>query len=744
MTAEEGDGYTYRPDKVFLLREMLEQATDDDNDSPHGDAYERDIKNAREWVVKNCRSDADDALQIGMDTVEILRTMDADLPALYAALLQPCLPLSDKEKKQIAERFGDVVVTLLRGAAHMRQLSALSEASENSRANRRVNDENLRKMLIAMVDDIRVVLIELARHLAELRRCKNADNDTRERLGRVTVEVYAPLANRLGVGQIKWRMEDHALRYLAPDEYRELAAALAETRVARERYIVDFIDEIRAALAAGGVTGEVHGRPKHLYSIWRKMRSKGLDFARLHDLRALRIVTASVADCYAALAIVHAKWRQLPGEFDDYIATPKANGYRSIHTVIIADDKPVEIQIRTHEMHHLSELGVAAHWRYKEKIRADESIDNKVVRLRQLLEWKDELLDGGDDDGNDDDKNVAGENDDVDTESPQRIYVFTPKGTVIDLPAGATPIDFAYAIHSDIGDRIRGAKVDGKMVPLGHALATGEQVQIQTAAAASPSRDWLRADLGFVRTRRAKSRIAGWFKRADYHQNLADGRAQLERELTRLGMESLAYDKIAAATHFHKTDDLLAAIGAGDFKLSRALAPFRRADDKPIATHKTRARRADKPRPPGDLQVSGVDNLLTRMAHCCNPIPGDSITGFITAGRGISIHRRDCANIKNLSEDRQPRLIEVQWGAAADAAYAVEIHLTAAPKSTLLTEISDLLKDQKTPIKNLTTTPKNETAKIKLTIEITNLKKLQEILTGLEKMEDVYEVRRVG
>ncbi len=706
-----------------------------------------------DWVIKHCRADAEAALRSGRETVEILRSLGMDAPGLLAGLLQSQLPIDENEQGLMATRFGAVTMQLLHGAARMRQLSTLSQqrnehtnSPSNSPANPHGNEENLRKMLIAMVDDIRVVLIELARHLSVLRHCREAVRDKPSNLtelaelGRITMEVYAPLANRLGIGQIKWQMEDYALRYLQPDDYRALAIALDEKRVAREQYIAEFIITVQSTLAEAGVAGEVYGRPKHLQSIWKKMRTKGLAFENLRDIRALRILLDSEADCYVALAAIHAHWQPLPGEFDDYIATPKDNGYRSIHSVIAGPaNKTVEVQIRTHAMHQQSEFGVAAHWRYKEKVRADDNIDNKVMRLRQLLEWKEELRDVG-----------------AFAEQPladQRIYVFTPKGTVIDLPSGSTPIDFAYAIHSELGNRIRGAQVNGKMSPLGRPLETGQQVHIQTVQDGHPSRDWLRNDLNFVRTRRARNRIAHWFKRVDYAQHLADGRSMLERELTRLGLEALSYDKIARTTHFHKTNDMLAAIGANDFKLSRALAPHRRrAESESESNTGHPPRKLSRVSPPDarhnsghpdNFSVSGVGNLLTRMARCCNPIPGDPIVGFITAGRGISIHRRNCHNITSLDAPRRARLSEAQWGKSTPTCLPVDINITAYHRNGLLNDITEFLKGEKTEVLKLTMeTDPEHGAYIRLKLEISGLKKLEQIMQGLSRIPDVRVVRR--
>lgn len=711
------------------------------------DLSESAVRQACHWAASQCRPGAEhaggteDALQAGREAVEILRPLGVDGQGLLVALLQPLLPVDEKERARIAERFGAATLELLQRTAQMRQLSALSRrrgAAARAGRGSRVDDENLRKMLIAMVDDLRVVLIELARHLVALRRARRAAAEQQAALGRITLEVYAPLANRLGIWKMKWQMEDLALRFLEPEEYRSLAAALDEKRAARERYIGEFTAVVSAALADSGIAGQVHGRPKHLFGIWKKMRQKGLAFENLQDIRALRIVVDSVADCYAALAVVHTRWRYLPGEFTDYIATPKANNYRSIHTVIIGPrDQTVEVQIRTGEMHRHSELGVAAHWRYKENVRGDESIDNKIVRLRQLLQWKEEMRDAGAwADGGGGAPAAPGED---------RVYVFTPKGMVIDLPGGSTPVDFAYAIHTQVGHRIRGALVNGKMAPLSQRLETGQQVHIQTTRGGRPSRDWLRKELGYVRTRRARNRIALWFKRADYAQHLAEGRALLERELSRLGLEDLSYDKIARATHFNKVDDLLAALGAGDFKLSRALAPFRRARQPGEPPRPPKPQGAPRGARAGDFSVSGVGNLLTRMANCCSPIPGDPIVGFITVGRGVSIHRQDCANLQNLDAPRRERLIEVRWGKSDLASWPVELRISAYQRSGLLHDITQLFQDEKIAVLKLNTEAgRDNSATIQVTLEISGLKKLNRILRRLERIPNILQVGRAA
>ena len=588
------------------------------------------VESCARWLLE--RQDVDPAdVHRGMATVDILRSLEMDDSGCLAALLHCVDSTALADEVQLREHCDEEALTLHQGVVNLARLSSFSR-HEDAGVDAEANEDNLRKMLITMVDDVRVVLIKLADQLRLLRDARDAPDQEKKCLSRTTLDIFAPLANRLGIWQLKWEMEDLALRYNDPVTYRQLAEMLHEKRGDREQYIQQLLDVLHEALAGTGIEAEVHGRPKHIYSIWKKMKRKGLAFENLGDIRAVRIIVNSVSECYVALGIVHTRWRHLPGEFDDYIATPKPNGYRSIHTVVIGPgDKSVEVQIRTRDMHLENELGVAAHWRYKENRQQDDNIDRKVLWLRQLLEWKQELEES---------ESIAG----VLREAAEnrRIYVFTPKGTVIDLPEGATPVDFAYAIHSEVGHSTRGARVNGRMVPLSYRLKTGEQVQIHNQKGASPSRDWLRPELEIVHTQRARSRIQQWFKQKDHAQHIAEGRAMLEKELGRLGLEDLGYDRIVAHTPFNRPDDLLAALGAGDYKLSRALAPFRRELERQNGTAiETRPRPLD--RQPGTFRVNGVGNLLTNMARCCQPVPGDPIVGYITAGRGVSIHNQAAA-----------------------------------------------------------------------------------------------------
>ena len=676
-------------------------------------------------------------LQQGTATVKILEGLGMDEKGQIAALLH-CIDTDEWEvenRKQFdgfLDEMDPVAVSLYQGVRRLQQLSSFSRHG-GEKIDPEANEDNLRKMLITMVDDVRIVLIKLADQLRCLKEVREREREDQLALSRITLDVFAPLANRLGIWQLKWEMEDFALRYQHPQAYRTLASQIDEKRAARERYIETLIDSLKAEMAAVGIEAQIYGRPKHLYSIWKKMNQKGLSFENLWDIRAVRIIVDSIAQCYSALGVVHTMWKHLPGEFDDYVATPKANGYRSIHTVVIGpQDKSVEVQIRTHAMHQDNELGVAAHWRYKENRRQDDSIDNKVLWLRQLLEWKEEVSDS----------EFLAEAFQNSVEN-QRVYVFTPKGTVVDLPEGATPIDFAYAIHSEVGHSTRGARVNGKMVSLNYRLNTGDQVQIQTIRSGTPSRDWLRPENEYVHTSRARQRIQQWFKHKDHDHHVADGRSLLERELDRLGLSDISYDRIASQSPFNKTEDFLAALGANDFKLSRALAPFRRElerkhDEIPES-------RVAKPKKQAEaFKVNGVGNLLTAMAKCCQPVPGDRIIGYITTGKGVTIHHQQCNNIQSLDEGLQNRLIDVEWGDQDSSSYPVEVKLSAYHRSGILHDVTQVLKDAKVDVLkvNMETDAEN-IAQVHLTLEVSGLKALSRTLGRLAKIQNVLNVRRL-
>jgi GTP pyrophosphokinase len=673
------------------------------------------------------RSDIDS----GLATVEILVSLGMDEVGCVAALLHCAAGSGQLDECHLEEYCHQDAVQLYQGVARLARLSSFSRPEEQA-TGRENNEDNLRKMLITMVDDVRVVMIKLADQLRSMRDARTATAEEQQALSRSTLDIYAPLANRLGIWQLKWELEDLSLRYSEPDIYRHLASLLDGKRGDRERYIDGLRDKLGQALGKAGIDAAVHGRPKHLYSIWKKMQAKGLAFENLWDIRAVRIVVESISDCYSALGVVHTLWHPLPGEFDDYIATPKPNGYRSIHTVVIGPgDKSVEVQIRTREMHQENELGVAAHWRYKENRRQDDSIDHKVVWLRQLLEWKQELEES---------ESVA-EALQVSVES-RRVYVFTPLGTVVDLPEGATPIDFAYAIHSEVGHAARGARVNGRMVPLGYRLQTGDQVQIQTQKGGTPSRDWLRPELEYIRTQRARARIQQWFKQKDHDHHIAEGRALLEKELGRLGLEDLGYDRIVAQTPYGRADDLLAALGAGDYKLSRALLPFRREIER-RAEPVLQTRRRQKSEAPGSFRVNGVGNLFTTMGRCCHPVPGEPIVGYITSGRGVTIHNQNCSNVMSLPEDRRNRLIDVEWGREDSAAYPVEVDISAYHRGGILNDITQVIRDAGIEVTKVNMETDDENiVHLNLQLEVAGLKTLSRTLSQLSRVQNVLDVRR--
>jgi GTP pyrophosphokinase len=660
--------------------------------------------------------------------LELCAQIELDDEALTAAYLWVFGPFSLVQLEKIQKTFGPVSREIIQGAAQMENMSAFSRSSQGS-----VSDENLRKMLIAMVNDVRVVLIKLADQVDILRNIKHESASFRRDAAQLTLDVYARLANRLGVWYLKWEMEDYALRYLEPDAYHQVAQELAEKRSDREDYIDAFIQSVEFKLTPAGLHAKVYGRPKHIYSIWRKMKIKGLSFSNILDIRAIRILVNNIDECYTALGLVHTQWQYLPGEFDDYIATPKPNGYQSIHTAVIGpDEKVVEVQIRTREMHEENELGVAAHWRYKENTGKDQSIDNKIQWLRQLLEWKDDLSA---------DSSLAVQFD-AETEA-SRIYVFTPQGRVIDLPRGATAIDFAYAIHTEVGHRTRGTRINQKMRPLNTALKTGDQVEVITVKTGSPSRDWI-ALTGYIKTNRARGRIAHWFKTVDRDQHLALGRSKLERELVRRRVHALSFEKIAIKNHYDNPDEMMVALGAGDAKVSKLLnAVMMREEPR---NEKLATSRAPRSLPSNDqFIVHGVGKLKTQIANCCQPMPGEEIVGYITRGRGISIHQMNCSNILNLPEDDLNRLIDVAWGNAHDTDYIVSVSVLAYNRSNLLHDVTNVMKDSKVSIAKavLDVQEDDSIVKIALDLEISGQEQLAHVLNQVKNIPNVLEARRL-
>jgi len=584
-------------------------------------------------------------LQHALGSAAILLNLKLDHETIAAAVLHAVPDWLEDWKRVLTERFGHNVAMLVDGIAKMEHVRQFSEMRGTEAAQQA---ESLRKMLLAMVEDIRVVLIKLAERTQTLRNLPRADAAQQQQVARETQSLFAPLANRLGIWQIKWELEDLSMRTLEPALYKQIAQHLDERRVDRERYIADLIAQLEQALARAGIQGEVSGRPKHIYSIINKMKRKQLDFDQLYDVRAVRVLVENIEQCYAALSIVHELWLPIQKEFDDYIAKPKPNGYRSLHTAVLGPRRlPVEVQIRTRQMHHDSELGVAAHWRYKENRQAESALDQKVAWLRQVLAWKAELADSGE------------------LQQPlrdelqqDRVYVLTPQGKVIDLPQGATPVDFAYVLHTDLGHRTRGAKVDGNIVPLKHKLQTGQRVEILTVKQGGPSRDWINPQLGYLQSARARAKVRHWFAEQNLDDSLAQGRALLERELHRIGVSDVNQEKLAQKLHYNKPDDLLAALGRGDItprRVSLAITPEVPAPRRISAGQQP----AQAPR----IVIEGVNNLTYKLALCCHPQPADAIVAYVTRDRGITIHRRDCSFMQRVPEEREDRLLDARWSA---------------------------------------------------------------------------------
>jgi GTP pyrophosphokinase len=617
--------------------------------------------------------------------------------------------------------------------------------------------ETLRKMLLAMASDMRVVLVRLASRLTTLRYFADnkLQNERTCQYARETFDLYAPLANRLGVWQLKWELEDLSFRFLEPQTYKRIASMLEEKRLGREHFVNSAIERLKSELAAAGIKAEVTGRPKHIYSIWNKMRGKSLEFSELYDVRAFRVIVEDIKTCYAVLGIVHNIWAPIPKEFDDYISRPKANGYRSLHTVVLAEDgRPLEVQVRTSEMHHFAEYGVAAHWRYKESPgSAGEKYDAKIAWLRQLLAWKSEVVDAvvGQEEVRRDwvEKLKAAALDD-------RIYVLTPQARVIELPSGATPIDFAYHLHSDVGHRCRGAKVDGAMVPLNTALKNGQTVEIITAkgevaasGAAGPSRDWLSAD--YAVSSRTRAKIRAWFNAIDQQETLNSGRSQVEKTLQREGKTSVNLEDLAHKLGFAKLDDFFLAIGKETFSLRQVEQALHAEDgkagkpvnpDDAVVPRKSRASSVTQGAKSGVLVV-GTEGLLTQLARCCKPAPPDEIVGFVTRGKGVSIHRAACKNFAAMEAAAPERVIATEWGLpAAETVYPVDLFILASDRQGLLRDISEILLREKINVIGVSTQSSKGQARMAFTAEITSTAQLQRALQIIRDVNGVQEARR--
>jgi GTP pyrophosphokinase len=693
------------------------------------DDSERELIEAALEMALNAR-DNDTAMRPrGIDVAHIVHQLKVDATTIIVALLSDPYIRDSTDERAIENRFGAATAELVQ------KVNWLNTFDEYHKVENKEPDqaELLRSMLLAVVNDVRAVLVKLAYRLQRLRLLKeNPDEAIRRQIALETLDLFTPLANRLGVGQLKWELEDLSFRYLEPDEYKRLAKALAANRAQRESFIHHFMAELREKLETAEINAQVFGRPKHIYSIHCKMDRKEVPLEELFDLHAVRVIVRDVPTCYAVLALVHRDWLHIPREFDDYIAHPKPNGYQSLHTVVVgAEGRPVEIQIRTEDMHSFAEYGVAAHWRYKEGSKQDKALDHNVSTLRQLLEARDE-----------DKQGIL--NSFRSELFDDQIFVLTPKGQVIRLRKGATPVDFAYGIHTEVGHRCRGAKVNGRMVPLTHPLKSGEKVEIITVKQGGPSLGWIDPHLGYIRTAHARNKIRAWFRQQDHDRHIRAGKLILDRERQKLGVREVDMDDLARHFHLPRGDDLLLALGRTDVTVAQVSAAIKPHDltPKPIPLPPPR-RRALPERNREEITIRGVRNLLTHLARCCDPTPGDRIIGFVTLGRGIAIHRQDCANILRLPGEKKERLIDVAWGDEPEA-FPVEIEARALDRKGLLKDITHILASAHINIikTHSYTDPEDRTVVMQITVEVTDLTELEQTLGRLGQVHNVLEVRR--
>lgn len=700
-------------------------------------------------------------------TVRIMQTLNVDPAAIAAAALFALVPHLDDPETVIAERFGDEVQHLVGDVRKLLRLgsvssrasqAALPETGRDAQAARRAQVEALRKMLLAFAQDIRVVLIRLASRLQSLRYYAANKLDPAPGVPRETLEIYAPLANRLGIWQLKWELEDLAFRFVDPPTYKRIAKLLDEKRVERETYVTDAIARLQTELATAHIRAEVSGRPKHIYSIWRKMRGKDLDFADLNDVRAFRVIVDDIKDCYTVLGIVHNLWQPVPREFDDYISRPKPNGYKSLHTVVVGDDgRAFEVQIRTQEMHSFAEYGVAAHWRYKEagtrayggQVTASEKYDEKIAWLRQLLAWKEDVSEA-DEQGAQPRQHLREA-----TLDDDHIYVLTPQARVIALPQGATAVDFAYHLHSDLGHRCRGARVDGAMVPLNTPLQNGQTVEIVAVKEGGPSRDWLNPLLGYLQSPRARQKVRAWFNAVDSEENITSGRALVEKTLQREGKTSVNLDQLASKLGFKAPEDLYSVVAKEEFSLrniEQALnetPPAEPVVEVPAQFEKRSSGQSVAQGASTGVLVVGVDALLTQLARCCRPAPPDAISGFVTRGKGMSIHRSDCATFQRMSAHSPERVLETAWSAdvmsgRGSSVYPVDLAVESNDRQGLLRDISEVFAREKMNVTGVKTQSRRNVAYMQFTVEVSSAAQIQRACLLLGEVQGVMKASRRG
>ena len=657
----------------------------------------------------------------GIDAASILQELNADLDTILAALLSDPLLIKPLEEELVREKFGATVAVLVKDVNWLNSLKVYTPEM----ADLPNQTETLRRMLLSMTHDARAVLIKLAFRLQRLRLLNREDDDLRRWIARETLDIYAPIANRLGIGQLKWEMEDLSFRYLDPQNYRKIANSLAADRNKRERCIAVFKSVLQQNLAQENISAETAGRPKHIYSIWKKMQRKQLDIDELYDLLAVRVIVGKLSDCYAVLGIVHGHWQYIPKEFDDYIANPKKNGYQSLHTVILDQQgNRIEIQIRTRQMHEFAELGVAAHWRYKEGGKQDTAAESSISSLRLLLDEKahdDSLIDN------------------FRTELfYDRVYVLTPAGKLLDLSKGSTPLDFAYAVHTEVGHRCRGAKVNGRITPLTYQLQSGDRIEILTVKTGKPNRNWIDPNLGYLKSARAIGKIKAWFRQQDYQYHLNAGKQILDKESHRLGLDKVDLQALAKHFSLEDSDKLLIAIGRGDINSRQIAGAFQLPESEPTTIKSSNKRK----KPNSAITVDGVDNILTHFAQCCNPLPGDNIIGYISQSKGITIHRSDCANVMNLEPEKQNRLIDVSWGKQS-LKLAVPVVISAYNRQGLLNDVTQILNVLQIDILDAQFYTEDDlSATLELELLVLNTEQLSHALSKIGQLPNIIMVKR--
>ena len=666
----------------------------------------------------------DEAFERAIAVARLLLVQGADPETVAAALVSQAIPERELDVEAVQAAFGPELAGLLRGLARAGRIESLEATG--------MQVEQLRKMLLAIAEDVRVVLIKLAERVVYLRGLTRADDAVRRAAGRQTLELFAPLANRLGVSDIKWELEDFAFRFTEPELYKKIATLLHEKRHDREAYIHRVVSQLQGELEGMGIRAAIQGRPKHIYSIWRKMRGKKVAFEQLYDIRAVRVIVKNVRECYTVLGVVHDLWTPVEGEFDDYIASPKSNDYRSLHTAVVGPEgKTLEVQIRTEEMHQHSEHGVAAHWRYKEGSKADRKFDAKIAWLRQVLSWRNEILEG-------------------DEQEPARrslfddtIYVLTPQGRVVDLPAGSTPIDFAYHVHTDLGHRCRGAKVDGQMVPLDYRLSNAQRVEIMSAKQGGPSRDWL-THPGYLASPRAQAKVRQWFRHEDHESDVAQGRVALDRELHRLGAGSTSHERVAAASGFPRLEDFFAALGRGEVSARQIELAVRGEPAAPAAPDPMVLKPAAPEKSSSGVLVLGVNNIATMIARCCKPVPPDPIVGFVTRARGVTVHRQDCPNITSLAEAQRERLMPADWGSTAgEAPFSADLEVVAVDRQGLLRDISEAISRERINVTAVNTLSRGVHAFMRFTLQVSSADGISRVLRQVKDVPGVDSARRL-